>query len=134
MLGFGNPESWSLKYNLVWDKLWKSGLFTEKVYETELSFYEKKMACYGVPLDSRTSYAKSDWQLWACAMSENAQQVKRLIEPIANYLVETETRVPFSDWYDAENGRYYEFIARSVQGGIFMPILRNSKLQEKREV
>ncbi|MBQ8803286.1 MAG: DUF4965 domain-containing protein [Tyzzerella sp.] len=129
MLVFGSPESWSLKYNMVWDKLWASTLFSEEVFETELAYYEKKAACYGVPLDSRGSLTKSDWQLWCVAMSEDKEQMKRLIAPVAKYLVETETRVPFSDWYDTESGRYYEFIARSVQGGIFMPMLRNERLQ-----
>ncbi len=31
--------------------------------------------------------------------------------------------VPFSDWYDTRTGDYVEFIARSVQGGLFMPML-----------
>jgi Domain of unknown function (DUF1793). len=31
--------------------------------------------------------------------------------------------VPFSDWYNTKTGAYCHFIARSVQGGIFMPLL-----------
>ncbi len=123
-LTFDDPESWSLKYNLIWDRLWGSELFSKDVFETELAYYEKKLARYGVPLDSRSSQTKSDWQLWCAAMSDDEAQTKRLIAPVARYLEETETRVPFSDWYDAESGRYYAFIARSVQGGIFMPMLR----------
>ncbi len=122
-LTFDQPESWSLKYNLIWDKLWGSGLFSREVYETELACYERKMACYGMPLDSRSSQTKSDWQLWCAAMSKDRTQAERMIAPVARYLRETETRVPFSDWYDVKTGRSYGFIARSVQGGIFMPML-----------
>lgn len=121
-LSFGAPESWSLKYNLVWDKLFRSDLFSRKVYETELAWYENHIGPYGTPLDSRKTYTKSDWICWCAAMSENEAQAKKLIAPIAAYLENSPTRVPFGDWYDSVTGRYEHFIARSVQGGIYMPI------------
>jgi hypothetical protein len=42
---------------------------------------------------------------------------------MAKFLAETPTKVPFSDWFDTKSGRYIAFIARSVQGGLFMPML-----------
>lgn len=122
-LAFGSPDTWSLKYNLVWDKLWKSNLFSEKVYETELAYYEKKLEKYGTPLDNRRKYTKSDWLLWCAAMDTDKARVERMIQPIADFVEETADRVPFSDWYDTEGGGCYYFKARSVQGGIFMPML-----------
>lgn len=119
VFGEGEKDTWSLKYNLVWDKLWKSGLFSDEVYEKELDYYKKKANRYGTPLDSRAAYTKSDWILWCAAMDNTAA----LIQPVAAYLKETTTRVPFSDWYQTDSGRYCYFIARSVQGGIFMPML-----------
>lgn len=119
VFGEGKKDTWSLKYNLVWDKLWKSGLFLDEVYEKELAYYKKKANRYGTPLDSRAAYTKSDWILWCAAMDNTAA----LIQPVAAYLKETTTRVPFSDWYQTDSGRYCYFIARSVQGGIFMPML-----------
>ena len=47
-----------------------------------------------------------------------------IFKPIALMLKETETRVPFSDWYYTSTGKYVHFIARSVQGGIYAPMLR----------
>lgn len=120
VFGEGKKDTWSLKYNLVWDKLWKSGLFSDEVYEKELVYYKKKANRYGTPLDSRAVYTKSDWILWCAAMDDNTAA---LIQPVAAYLKETTTRVPFSDWYQTDSGRYCYFIARSVQGGIFMPML-----------
>ena len=120
VFGEGEKDTWSLKYNLVWDKLWKSGLFSDEVYEKELAYYKKKANRYGTPLDSRAVYTKSDWILWCAAMDDNTAA---LIQPVAAYLKETTTRVPFSDWYQTDSGRYCYFIARSVQGGIFMPML-----------
>ena len=126
MLAFGSPETWSLKYNMVWDKIFGSGLFGEEVYEKELAWYEKKTGVYGVPLDSRASYTKSDWILWCAAMTQDRERQRRLIQPVADYLENSPTRVPFSDWYDSETGKSCHFIARSVQGGIFMPLLEQA--------
>lgn len=120
VFGEGKKDTWSLKYNLIWDKLWKSGLFSDEVYEKELAYYKKKANRYGTPLDSRAAYTKSDWILWCAAMDDNTAA---LIQPVAAYLKETTTRVPFSDWYQTDSGMYCYFIARSVQGGIFMPML-----------
>lgn len=121
-LTFDKPDSWSLKYNLVWDKIWGSDLFSDEVYEKEFAYYEKMTREYGTPLDSRCNYTKSDWILWCTAMMKDKEQAAKLIAPVAHYLETTTTRVPFSDWYDAVTGKYYYFIARSVQGGIFMPM------------
>lgn len=127
VLGFGRPDTWSLKYNLVWDKIWGSSLFSEDVYEKELAYYEKKANQYGTPLDSRSTYTKSDWILWCAAMAENKEQAERLIHPVADYLENSKSRVPFSDWYFTDTGLYRAFIARSVQGGIFMPMMRHTQ-------
>lgn len=123
MLAFGSPDTWSLKYNLVWDRLFGSRLFGEEVYEKELAWYEKQTAAYGIPLDSRASYTKSDWILWCAAMGEDAERLRRMVKPVADYLENSPSRVAFSDWYDTVTGEYCHFIARSVQGGIFMPLL-----------
>ena len=121
-------KGWSLKYNAVWDLLFGFGLFDQAFYRGEIARYRKEQNRYGVPLDSRADYTKSDWILWAAAMGENAATVEALSEPIVRYLQETPTRVPFSDWYDTKTGRYCAFIARSVQGGIFMPLLKDKWL------
>ena len=84
---------------------------------------EKYMNEYGLPLDSRADYTKSDWFAWCAAMAQDEDTRKKLLAPLAKYLRESKTRVPFSDWYDTKSGNYVEFIARSVQGGVFMPML-----------
>lgn len=122
-LTFDMEDSWSLKYNLVWDLFFGSGLFSKEVYKKEVTKYLKESNRYGVPLDSRREYTKSDWILWCASMAENREQAAALIDPVADYLKETKSRVPFSDWYETVSGEYCHFIARSVQGGIYMPIL-----------
>ena len=56
-------------------------------------------------------------------MADNKAERDALISPLARYLKETDTRVPFSDLYDTKTGDYIAFIARSVQGGIFALML-----------
>ncbi|MBR5437318.1 MAG: DUF4965 domain-containing protein, partial [Clostridia bacterium] len=46
----GKNETWSLKYNLVWDKIFRVGLFDEKLYQGESDKYKKELNEYGVPL------------------------------------------------------------------------------------
>ena len=122
-LTFDREDSWSLKYNAVWDQFFKSGLFPEEFFEKELSKYRRMLNSYGVPLDSRATYTKSDWILWCAAMTEDKDARKALIRPVARYLRETNSRYPFSDWYDTVSGNYCHFKGRSVQGGLYMPIL-----------
>lgn len=124
MLAFGQPDTWSMKYNLVWDLIFGSGLFSKEVYEKELAWYVGKINTYGTPLDSRATYTKSDWICWCAAMTEDQEQAESLIKPVAGYLENTKTRIPFGDWYDTVTGKYQHFIARSVQGGIYMPIFK----------
>ncbi|MBO2515903.1 MAG: glutaminase [Clostridiales bacterium] len=114
---------WSMKYNLIWDRVLDLGLLPEEFYRDETTSYLAKMNRYGLPLDSRADYTKSDWTVWAASLSPDKDTFCRLIAPLAKYLRETEPRVPFSDWYDTKTGRYMEFIARSVQGGVYMPML-----------
>lgn len=126
-LVFDNPDTWSLKYNLVWDKFFGSGLFSDEVYEKELAYYVKKTNVYGTPLDSRCDYTKSDWILWCVAMTKDREQIAALVNPIAKYLEETTSRYPFGDWYETVEGVICHFKGRSVQGGIFMPMLMAEK-------
>lgn len=130
-LTFDKAGTWSLKYNLVWDLLFDSQLFSKELFEKETDYYIKMQNEYGTPLDSRCEYTKSDWILWTTAMTENPEKQKALLAPVAKYLHETESRVPFSDWYDTENGLYCYFLGRSVQGGIFMPLLCKLGLERK---
>jgi len=115
-------QGWSMKYNMVWDKLLNLGLLPEDFCSTETASYIPRMNRYGLPLDSRADYTKSDWILWCAAMADQEVFLK-LIAPVADYLRESETRVAFSDWYFTSTGKYRAFIGRSVQGGVYMPLL-----------
>ncbi len=117
-------QGWSMKYNLLWDKVLGLNLLPDSFYTAELNSYLPRINRFGLPLDSRADYTKSDWICWTAAMADDLDTREKLLQPIVRFLRETTSRVPFSDWYDTKTGRYEAFIARSVQGGVFAPMLR----------
>ena len=113
---------WSMKYNMVWDKLLGLDLLDDSFYEKETKSYLARQNEFGLPLDSRSDYTKSDWILWSASMADD-ETFRALVKPVAHYLRKSESRVAFSDWYYTSRGTYCAFIARSVQGGLYMPLL-----------
>ncbi|CAF1452707.1 unnamed protein product, partial [Didymodactylos carnosus] len=88
----------------------------------ESNYYQTKMLNYGVPLDSRSSLTKTDWQSWIAAFSTKEQQ-DTIINALYKYASETPDRVPLSDFYDASNAKVLGFRARPVMGGLFIRAL-----------
>jgi hypothetical protein len=124
-LTFDRPGTWSLKYNLVWDQVLDFDLFSPEVARKEVAHYLRMQNRYGVPLDSRRDYTKSDWVLWCAALAETREDFEALVAPIVRYVNETPSRVPVSDWHDTLTAERLNFKARSVVGGYFMKLLKD---------
>jgi hypothetical protein len=130
-LAFDAANTWSQKYNLVWDRLLGLKLFPTRVRETELAFYTKHLNTYGLPLDNRRDYTKLDWEVWTATLSEGDAQFRTLIAPLDRWLNETPSRVPLTDWYDTKTGKQEGFQARSVVGGVYIKALSDEMLAKK---
>jgi hypothetical protein len=129
-LTFDNKDTWSQKYNLVWDKVLDLNLFPQKVYDTETKYYLTKGNKFGIPLDSRKTYTKNDWIVWTATFAPEKEQFEALIKPLYTFALESPSRVPFNDFYDSVTGIRENFKARSVVGGFYMKVLAD-KLHNK---
>jgi len=122
-LAFDRPGTWSQKYNIIWDKLWNTHIFSDDVMKTETAFYLKHQNKYGLPLDSRKDYTKSDWIMWTADMARDTRTFTKFVNPLWDYINETTSRVPVSDWHETKLGTMVGFKARSVIGGYWMRVL-----------
>ena len=128
-LAYDRNGTWSQKYNMVWDKAWNLNIFPEDVVTTEYTYYKSKLNSYGLPLDSRSSYTKSDWEMWTAALATSNADFFRISDLVWKYVNSTPSRVPLSDWYFTDGqGAMTGFRARSVVGGHWMKVYVDKKL------
>ncbi len=123
-LAFDQAGSWSLKYNMLWDKLLDLKLFSQKVYDTELAWYQKQLRPYGIPLDNRGDSTKTDWELWSAALFDDKEYTDAVVDGIWNWLCQTPDRMPFPDLVFTSEPWMRGFPARTVQGGLFINLLK----------
>lgn len=122
-LTFDRAGTFSLKYNAVWDKIWKTDLFENEFYEGEIARYKKEALPYGVPLDSRSPYTKSDWLVWSACLAESKEDFDYFIHMLFSAYNAMHTRVPMTDWYYADIANKVGFQNRTVQGGLFIKLM-----------
>lgn len=122
-LAFDRENTWSQKYNMVWDKLWNTHLFPNNAMQKEVKYYLTRQNDFGLPLDIRKDYTKSDWIMWSAAMAEDMETFQKFVDPLYHYIHHTPSRVPISDWHDTKTSEMVGFKARSVIGGYWMRVL-----------
>ncbi|KAI1412070.1 DUF1793-domain-containing protein [Hypoxylon sp. FL1857] len=123
VLAYQWRSSWGLLYNVFFDKLLNMGLVNPKVYEMQSAWYAQVSQIFGVPLDNRHHYTKSDWEIWTAATCSPTTR-RLFINALAYWLNETNTDLPFTDLYEVVGlGEYPlaipHFSARPVAGGHF---------------
>ncbi|CAH0044200.1 unnamed protein product [Clonostachys solani] len=95
------------------------------IYKNQSKWYLSVLQRYGLPLDSRHLYTKSDWEFFAGAITSTKTR-QALVESIARWVNETITDRPFTDLYDTEGKGDFSpvrFMARPVVGGHFAPLV-----------
>ncbi|KAK6514513.1 hypothetical protein TWF281_004711 [Arthrobotrys megalospora] len=97
------------------------GFVPEDIYTRQSNWYNLVEQKYGLPLDSRHLYTKSDWEFFAAAISARKTR-ERIILDVGRWVNETSTDRPFTDLYDTEGSGAFPgiwFMARPVVGGHF---------------
>ncbi|KAJ8126447.1 hypothetical protein O1611_g7191 [Lasiodiplodia mahajangana] len=93
----------------------------DKIYQMQSDWYHNVLQRYGLPLDSRHLYAKSDWEFFAAAVASKEVRTE-ILQHVASWVNETVTDRPLTDLYKTEGeggfpGIYFK--ARPVVGGHF---------------
>ena len=122
-LAFDRPDTFSMKYNCVWDKLWGTKLFPPYAVFSEFASNKKHIHAYGMPLDNRKNYTKSDWLVWTATLAPTYGEFIDFITPLWNAYNVSMSRVPMTDWFDTDTANMISFKNRTVQGGLFIKLL-----------
>lgn len=114
-----------MKYNMIWDKFWGTGLFDDELYASEFASNLARVNKFGMPLDNRKTYTKSDWLVWTACLASSKKDFEKFIAPLWDAYNKMKTRVPMTDWYDTITADMVGFQNRTVQGGLFIKLLEN---------
>ncbi|KAI1794379.1 DUF1793-domain-containing protein [Ganoderma leucocontextum] len=118
-LSYGDSNSWGLAYNLYADKLLGTNLFPSSVYDMQTAWYASKDNAFGVPLDTRHTFTKSDWQLWTAGTMTSTTVRDQFVQAVRNYASDGKNSQPLGDLYQTTDGTQVasSFHARPVVGG-----------------
>ncbi|KAL1297628.1 hypothetical protein AAFC00_006185 [Neodothiora populina] len=119
-LNYGANETYGLLYNLYADALLQTNIVPTEIYQMQSDFYPLVNLAYGVPLDTRHTYTKSDWEMF-CAAVAGPETKEMLIGDVARFINETPSNRALTDLYDVRTADFGvgPFVARPVVGGHF---------------
>lgn len=92
------PASWKTPYNLYPDILFDLHTFPDAAYEMDDAFFESVRGEYGVALDNRQDWAKSDWNMWLAATFGKFTR-DQFVDDLWMYMTNGKHNWPFSDRY-----------------------------------
>lgn len=123
MLAYQWRSSWGLLYNVYPAKLLGLSIIPQSLYNMQSDWYPKVSQLFGVPLDVRHYYTKSDWEMWTAATCAPATR-RLFVDSLGYWLNQTSSSLPFSDLFDTVgtgeqvmNPDVIYFNARTVVGG-----------------
>lgn len=122
-LAFDKKGTFSMKYNIVWDKLFGTKLMPADTFDGEAWSNRRYFNSYGMPLDNRSDYTKSDWLVWTATLCKSKADFESYIEPLWKAYDSMPTRVPMTDWYYTTTSAMRGFQNRTVIGGLFIKLL-----------
>ena len=131
-LSYQNDSSWGTLYNVLGDRLLNLQLVPKSIYTILDNWYPKVIEKYGLPLDSRHKWGKSDWAIFAAAASASTDTKNKLINRLYTFMSNGLTDSPFTDLYETTTGDtpkepydpMVHFLARPVVGGLFSLMVR----------
>ncbi|MFI5380688.1 MAG: glutaminase domain-containing protein [Tepidisphaerales bacterium] len=139
-LAFDRPNTWSSKYNLVWDKILDLKVFPDDAIKKEMAFYRKTLDTYGLPLDGRKQNApgnrkacwtKTDWAFWTACLTDNREDFDAITAPVYRFYAEATRRVGLTDLYFTDKPDAALMHSRPVIGGLFIKMLYNQPVWKK---
>ncbi|KAH1580094.1 hypothetical protein KXW39_004810 [Aspergillus fumigatus] len=98
------PSSWKIPYNLYPDVLLGLGTFPREVHQMSSAFFKSVRGEYGVPLDSRQDWAKSDWNMWLAGTLDNST-CSEFVNDLWAFVTNGKHDWPFSDRYIATSAK-----------------------------
>lgn len=131
-------SSWGLLYNTFPDLLLGPDIVPKNVSAMQCKWYHEVSQEFGVPLDNRHGYTKSDWEMWTAATCD-AKTRAIFVNAMAHWINTTSTGLPMSDLYETtgtgghpESPAFIEFKARPVVGGHYslLAMVMKRKIEE----
>jgi hypothetical protein len=97
------------------------GFVPRHIYQKQSVWYHYVRQKFGLPLDSRHLYTKTDWEFFSMAVASKPVR-SEILESVARWVNETVTDRPFTDLHNTEGDGNFpgpNFFARPVIGGHF---------------
>eukprot|EP01113_Clastostelium_recurvatum_P041599 TRINITY_DN6633_c0_g2_i1.p1 TRINITY_DN6633_c0_g2~~TRINITY_DN6633_c0_g2_i1.p1 ORF type:complete len:435 (+),score=77.98 TRINITY_DN6633_c0_g2_i1:184-1305(+) len=118
-LDYQNSSTWGIQFNLYMDVLLQLDIVPKHIYNILDDWYPTVSQQYGVQLDTRVTWGKTDWNMW-CAGASSSPKVRDLfVSSIMEYLVEGTSAGPLPDRYSVINAMPEGTRARPTVGAHF---------------
>lgn len=102
-LNYGANDTHGLLYNIWADQELGLNLVPQSVYTMQSNFYPTVEEPFGVPLDTRHTYTKGDWEVMTAATCQPSTR-DMFLQKLANWIDVTPTNRALTDLYDTITG------------------------------